>query len=105
LDAARRAQAESTPQGRWYAVYWVGRLEFALGFAKTADLVGSAATAEAANNHTECIQQTEKALQTITRATDAYARVVRTRSDVGAIAELNQYGIRALKAKLAEENK
>jgi hypothetical protein len=105
LDAARRAQTKSTPEGRWYADYWVGRLEFALGYARTAEAVGRAATAEAAKDHSECVKQTEKALQTIRQATEAYARVVRTRSDVGAIAELNEYGIRALKAKLAEETK
>ncbi|MGH9511407.1 MAG: hypothetical protein ACRD2U_04655 [Terriglobales bacterium] len=105
LDAAKRAQAKANPEGKWYADYWVGRLEFALGYANTADAVGRAATAEAANNHSECVKQTEIALQTIRDATDAYSRVVRTRSDVGAIAELNKYGIDALQIKLAEESK
>jgi hypothetical protein len=105
LEAARQAQTESTPEGRWYPEYWVGRLEFALGYAKTAEAVERAATAEAAHNLTECRKETENALQTLRQATEAYARVARTRSDVGAIAELNEYGYRALKAKLAEETK
>jgi len=105
LEAARRAQTKSTLRGRWYPEYWVARLEFALGYAKMAAAVGRAATADAAHNHTECREQTEKAIQMLSLATEAYARVARTRSDVGAIAELNEYGFRALKAKLAEETK
>lgn len=102
LDAAGRARTKSTPEGRWYPDYWVGRLEFALGYAKTAEAVHRAATAEAANDRVGCIKETEKALQTLRQATEAYARIARTRTDVGAIAELNEYGDRALKAKLAE---
>jgi hypothetical protein len=105
LEAARRAQTKSTPGGRWYPEYWVGRLEFALGYAQTAAAVQRAATAEAAHNPTECRKETEKALRILRQATEAYARVARTRSDVGAIAELDEYGDRALKAKLAEEPK
>ncbi len=105
LDAARRAQAKSTPEGRWYPDYWVGRLEFAVGFAKVAELVQRAATAEAAHNLPECRKETERALQTLSQSTEAYVRVARTRTDRGAIAVLNEYGIRALKAKLAEETK
>jgi hypothetical protein len=105
LEAARRAQSRSTPAGRWYPDYWVGRLEFALGYARTAAALHRAATAQAANNHAECVKETEIALQTLHQATDAYARVVRTRSDVGGIAELDEYGYRALKARLAELNK
>jgi hypothetical protein len=41
-------------------------------------------------------KETEKALQTLRQATEAYALVARTRTDVGAIAELNEYGDRAL---------
>ena len=105
LAAARRAQTESTPAGRWYPDYWVGRLEFALGYARTAAAVGRAATAEAAHHPAECRKETEDAIRILRQATESYARVVRTRSDVGAIAELDEYGERALKAKLAEETK
>jgi hypothetical protein len=105
LKAAQRAQTKSTPGGRWYPEYWVGRLEFALGYAQTAAAVQRAATAEAAHNPAECRKETEKALRILRQATEAYARVARTRSDVGAIAELDEYGDRALKAKLAEEPK
>lgn len=105
LEAAQRAQAKANPQGRWYPDFWVGRLEFALGYANTAEAVQLAATAEAANNHAECVMQTEKALQTLTQATEAYARVARTQTDRGAIAVINEYGIRKLKAKLADLNR
>jgi hypothetical protein len=105
LTASRKAQQKSTGGGRWYPDYWVGRLEFALGYAKTADLIGRAATADAAGNRAESIKQTQNAIQTIRQATEAYVHVVRTRSDVGAIAEIDEYGDRDLKAKLAELSK
>jgi hypothetical protein len=105
LAAARRAQTESTPAGRWYPEYWVGRLEFALGYSQTAEAIGRAATAEAAHNSAECRKETENAIRILRQATESYVRVVRTRSDVGAIAELDEYGDRALKAKLAKEIK
>ena len=103
LSAARRAEADSTPEGRWYASYWVGRLEFALGFTETVEAVERAATAEAAQNPAECRKETQQALQTLTHAAEAYIRVARTRTDVGAIAVLNEYGIRSLKTKLTAE--
>jgi Glycosyl hydrolase family 67 N-terminus len=105
LAAARRAQEKATPEGRWYTDYWVGRLEFALGYARTVAAVQRAATAEAAHNSLECRKETEKALQMLTQSTEAYVRVARTRTDTGAIAVLNEYGIRPLKAKLADETK
>ena len=46
-----------------------------------------------------------KALETLRQATLSYARVARTPTDLGAIAILNEYGHRALKAKMAELSK
>ena len=105
LAAARRAQAKATTEGRWYTDYWVGRLEFALGYANTVAAIQRAASAEAAHNNAECRKETEQAIETLTEATKAYVRVARTRTDVGAIAVLNEYGIRGLKSKLAEMSK
>jgi hypothetical protein len=103
LDKARSAQSKATPEGRWLADYWVARLEFAEGYSKTADLAGQAATAESAGNRAESVRLTRLAIDRITEATNTYAGVVRDRSDVGGVAELNQYCIRWLKAKLTDE--
>ncbi len=102
LDAARRAAAKSNPEGRWYPDFWVGRLEFALGYANTVEAIHRAAQAEAAKKGAESLKQAKKALQILTEAIESYARVARTRTDLGAIAVLNEYGCRALKAKIAE---
>ena len=105
LEAARRAREKATPEGQWYPDYWVGRLEFALGYANAVEAMHRGATAEAANNRAESLKEAEKALETLRQGTEAYARVARNRTDLGAIAVLNEYGYRPLKAKVAELKK
>ncbi len=105
LDAARRAQAKSTAAGRPYVDYWVGRLAFAVGYLDTVELVHKAATAKAAGYVDETRQTVRLAMKTARRALEAYARVARDQSDRGAIAVMNEYVVRALKAKLDELGK
>ncbi len=105
LEAARRAREESTPGGRWYPDFWVGRLEFAAGYVEAVETLHDAATAEAAGRFADALEQSRKALETLRQATLSYARVARTPTDLGAIAILNEYGHRALKAKMAELSK
>jgi hypothetical protein len=105
LEAARRAQAKARPEGRRHVDFWVGRLEFALGYVETVEAVHRAATAEAASQRREALKQTKRALALLRGALEAYARVARTRTDLGAIAVVNEYGYRALKAKVAELRK
>lgn len=105
LGAARRAQAKSTPAGRRYVDYWVGRITFAEQYVEAVQAVREAATAEAAKNRTECLKQTEAALSAMRRGLEAYVAVARNQTDRGAIAVVNEYGYRALKAKIAEQTK
>jgi hypothetical protein len=105
LGAAQRAWAKAKPEGRWYPDFWIGRLEFALGYAHTVEAIHRAATAEEAKKRHETLIETEKALESLRRGLQAYARVARNRTDLGAIAVVNEYGIRALKAKIAELDK
>jgi len=107
LEAARRAQAQVRRQPRSvsgmassYVDYWVGRLEFGIGYLDTMEAVRRAATAEAGKNPEEARQHAETALATAQRALEAYARVARDRSDLGAIAVLNEYVYRPLRAKV-----
>jgi hypothetical protein len=102
LQAAMRARKKAKPEGSWWPDFWVGRLEFALGYVKTVESVIRSATAEAANNRAESLREAKKALQTVRQGTEAYARVARTRTDLGAIAVMNEYACRPLKAKIAE---
>ena len=102
LEAARRAWEKSEPQGRWYPQFWVGRLEFALGYANTVEALHRGALAEKAGRRQEALSQARNGLETLREATEAYVRVARNRTDLGAIAVLNEYGYRPLKAKVAE---
>ena len=105
LEAARRAQVKARPAGRSFVDFWVGRLEFAVGYVETVEAVHRAATAEAASNRREALRETEAALASLRGALESYARVARTRTDLGAIAVVNEFGCRALETKIAELRK
>ena len=105
LEAARRAAEKANPRGRWYPDYWVGRLEFALGYANAVEALHRGGAAEAAKKSGEALSEAEKALVLVRSATESYARVARNRTDLGAIAVMNEYGYRALKGKIAELKK
>lgn len=102
LEAARQALAKSRPEGRSYADYWVGRLEFGIGYLDTIEAVKQAATAEAENHRAEALRYANAALDSARHATEAMARVARDRSDVGTVAVLNEFVVRRLEAKVAE---
>lgn len=101
LTAAKRARRKASPSGRSYVDYWVGRLEFGIGYLDTIEAVRQAATAEAERDPA-ALPLAEKALETARQALAAYARVARDQSDRGALAILNEYVYRPLQAKVAE---
>jgi len=101
LEAARRARSKTAATGRSYADYWVGRLEFAVDYLNAVEAVRRAATADKRKDRLETLRQTEIALGATRRALEAYARVARDQSDRGALAQLNEFVYRPLKAKLA----
>ena len=96
--AARRARANSTERGRSYVDYWIGRLEFGVGYLDTAKTVRAAASAK---NPPDELRQTEAALAKARHALEAYAQVARDRSDYGAIATMGEYVYRPLKDKVS----
>lgn len=77
-------------------------MEFALGYANTVEALHRGALAEKAGRRQEALSQARNGLETLREATEAYVRVARNRTDLGAIAVLNEYGYRPLKAKVAE---
>jgi hypothetical protein len=105
LEAARRAAAKAKPEGRWYPDFWVGRLEFALGYANAVEALHRGAAAEAAQRPDQALAEAEKALASVRGAVESYARVARNRTDLGAIAVMNEFGYRALKTKVTELRK
>ena len=100
LEFVHRARQNSVPTGRPYVDYWIGRLEFGIAYLEMITAVRRAAIAEAEDKLEEALQHTEEALITARRALEAYARVARDQSDRGAIAVMNEYVYRPLKAKL-----
>ena len=102
LAAALRAR-EKAPNGRrTYVDYWIGRLEFGIGYFDTIEAVRAAATLEKAGSPIETCKKAEDALSKAREALEAYARVARDQSDCGAIATLNEYVYRPLRDKLKQ---
>ena len=102
LEAARRARDQSEARGRWYPEFWVGRLEFALGYANTVEALYRGAQAEEKGEREEALSHARKGLESLRQATESYARVARNRTDLGAIAVLNEYAYRPLLKKTEE---
>jgi len=102
LAAARRARAKAGPEGRAYVDYWIGRLEFGVRYLDAIGALRRGATAEAAGDKAGARQAVELAVSAVHDALSAYARVARDRSDLGAIALMNEYVWRPVRAKRAE---
>jgi len=102
LEAARRARMRAAPHGRKYVDYWIGRLEFGIGYLDTVEAVRRAASAEAEKKPQDALRHAEEALAAARRALEAYAHVAQDRSDLGAIAVMNEYVYRPLKARIQE---
>jgi hypothetical protein len=100
LDAARRAMAKAPADRREYAAYWVGRLEFGVGYLDAVDLVRRAAAAESRKDLRGATLHAQNALAQVRAALESYARVARDQSDRGAIATMAEYVYRPLKGKV-----
>jgi hypothetical protein len=87
--------------GRPYVDYWIGRLEFGIGYLDTIEELHQAARAEADKKPAETRRRAESALATFRAALEAYARVARDQSDRGTLATLAEFAYRPLKAKVA----
>lgn len=102
LDAASRALA-ATPEGRReYAEYWVGRLGFGVRYLEAIESMRRAATAESKDDAAGALRHGEAALKAAQDGLEQFASVVLDRSDLGALATMNEYVYRPLRAKLAE---
>ncbi len=102
LTAAESARAKSSAGGRSYADYWIGRLRFGIGYIDTIEIMRKAAAAEQAKDWREASRLADLGLQTGKQALQSYADVARDRSDIGAIAILNQEVYRPLLMKSRE---
>ncbi|MFV2070350.1 MAG: hypothetical protein ACC645_25570, partial [Pirellulales bacterium] len=113
LAAVRKTPVPSRPEGQAYIQYWIGRLEFGVGYLDVIEAVKKAAIAEkaAANARAkgdahgfqiklrEASRQANAAQTTVVQAIEAFAGVARNRADLGAIATMGEFVYRPLKRK------
>jgi hypothetical protein len=99
LDAALRARSASTREGSSLADYWVGRLNFAVGYVEAVQHVHQAAVEEAHKDLPGCRREADAAVSALAAALEAYSHVVRNQTDRGAIAVVNEHCYRPLKLR------
>ncbi len=111
LSAAQRAALKAEAGRNSYANYWVGRLKFAVDYFDCIEAVKRAASAEseakkaragndlasAALKQAEAAKYAQQALDTARSMIETYAHVAADRSDLGAIATMDEYIYRPLK--------
>jgi len=101
LAAAQRVRAKVPTRGRRWADYWIGRLEFGIGYFDAVQSVRRAAQAEKDGRADEARKHAEDALTLTRTALEAYARVANDQSDRGAIAIMAEYVYRPLQERVA----
>ena len=113
LVPARAAAAKSRPAGKAFAEYWVGRLEFGVGYFDCIEALRRATTLKAqaeklkqsgdaeaaAQTHAEAVTAMNRTVDLSRSMLQSYARVAADQSDRGAIATMAEYVYRPLKAK------
>jgi hypothetical protein len=113
LEIIRKMPQPEQPEGRAYVNYWIGRLDFAVGYFDALRAIQKAAIAEQAAKDAEakgdkaaCRAKFAEALQhgcdarkIAFDAIDAYANVAKSRADAGAVATMAELVCRRLDQK------
>jgi len=119
LAAARRAVEKSSERGRPYVKYWIGRLEFGIGYIdciEAAKHLGNANSElklarEKADKRMvsakrrEALVHAKAALQISSKMLNTLASVARNQSDRGAIAVMSEYIYRPLQEQVRQLRK
>jgi len=105
LKTVKRARKKVQKRGEKYIDYWIGRLEFGIGYLEMIFAVRQASIAETNGKPAEANHHAKIALEFACRALASYANVAQDRSDLGSIAVMNEYVHRPLKAKISEMNR
>lgn len=117
LAAVHRARENTRPAGEPFVDYWIGRLEFGIGYFDCIEATRRAVTLKtestkaekagkpelAQRKQAEALETTRRALQISRSMLQSYARVAQDRSDAGAIATMVEYIYRPLKAKAVKD--
>lgn len=101
-QAAQRALTTATPEGKSLAEFWAKRMEFSVKYITAVQFVRRAASAEAAHQPQQAVEEATKGLASLRESIEAYAAVARTQSDRGSIAVAVEYGYRPLEKKIAD---
>ena len=116
LAAARRALGKSSEQGRPYVQYWLGRLEFGIGYIDCIEAAKHLANANSelklarekedetvvSAKRRAALAHAEAALQISSNMLNTLASVARNQSDRGAIAVMNEYVYRRLQEQVQQ---
>ena len=98
LTLADTAATRSRPAGLPFARYHAERLRFAVGYLEAVAATRQAGIAAAEGRRGDALAAVVNALERLTAALLVYAAVAADNSDRGAIASINEYGIRFLRA-------
>ena len=82
--------------------YLVARLHFAVRYLDAVVAYGATGSAEKAGNHAEARRQSQIACDAIREALESYVSVAKDHGDLGAIALMNEYYYRPIRAKNKE---
>jgi len=116
LAAANRALEKSSERGASYVQYWIGRLEFGIGYIDCIEAARKLANAksrlelarekadpaEVADRRREAVERANEALHMSVEMLNSLASVSRNQSDRGAIAVMNQYVYRPLRQQVRQ---
>ncbi len=102
MNEMYRANTRAREGGRALTLYWARKCEFAMESMNCLDAFWKSGLAAEKKDSTTEIAELEKAIESLNNGLNAMAAVARSNSDRGLIAELNEYGYRPLKKKLAE---
>ena len=102
LKLMKQARQHSRPAGHEYIDCFVGRLRFAVRYLDAADAFGATAAAEKAGDLEEAKSHIDAAYMAIREALEAYVGTVKDHGDLGAVALMNEYCYRPIRAKREE---
>ncbi len=102
LQKMEEAHQRSTPSGKAYTAYYVGRLKFAVRYLDAAEAYGATSVAEKAKDNGEAKKQIGLAYEAIRDALQSYVDVATDHGDLGAVALMNEYCYRPIRDKKRE---
>jgi hypothetical protein len=103
MDEMYRVNTRSRDGDREFSLYFARRCEFAAEYMNCIEAVRKAGLAKAKGDRETQLAELEKAVESLHTSLNALSAVVRSNSDRGIIAVLNEYGYRPLKRELESE--